>query len=383
MSRSKVIKIIIPLLFTLALSLGFLQRDEISEYLKPQAAITYFKNASTDSLTGYYQKSQDLIRGSSEKKTATFLAVGDIMLSRNVAETMTKANDPLLPFSKMSDILKATDFNFANLESPFVETNPTIGGHSLVFGAPKEYVQGLVDYNFKVLNLANNHAMDKGTEGLSFTTDLLKKNNIKTTGAHSTLIDVWAPAIAEVNGIKICFVGASYASINDGGQTKNDYVARIGDSEQLKKMITYSKIQCDFVVATMHAGTEYTTKPNQSQINFAHTAIDAGADIVIGAHPHWVQTIERYNDKYIFYSLGNFIFDQEWSRETKEGLTLKIQISNSKAQNNLQGPKVPATLESIELIPVIIENYSTPRPATPEESKKILAKIGETETILK
>ena len=81
--------------------------------------------------------------------------------------------------------------------------------------------------------------------------------------------------------------------------------------------------------------------------------------------------------------MGNFIFDQEWSRDTKEGLTLKIKISNSKSQNNLQGPKVPATLESIELIPVIIENYSTPRLATPEETTKILEKIGEKETTLK
>lgn len=408
MSRSKVIKIVIPLLFTLALALGLLQRDEISEYLKPQAAITYFKNASTDSLTGYYQKSQDIIRGSNEKKTVTFLAVGDIMLSRNVAGTIAKANDPLLPFSKMSDILKATDFNFANLESPISGRNDYNPTGSLVFNAPEKFTTGLENYNFQILNLANNHAFDQGKEGLFHTLDFLDGLGIKHSGVGKTMADAWKPAVVESNGIKICFVGASYSSVNDGGQAKNDFVARISDTENLQLSIKNAKSLCDFTIATMHAGTEYTSKPNAGQIDFAHTAIDAGADMVIGAHPHWVQTVERYcpasnapvitspwsqeetpstppcqNPRYIFYSLGNFIFDQEWSPETKQGLTVRIKISDLGSQNNLQGPKVPATLESIELIPVIIENYSTPRPATPEESKKILEKIEEKNTLLK
>lgn len=114
--------------------------------------------------------------------------------------------------------------------------------------------------------------------------------------------------------------------------------------------------------------------------------------MVIGSHPHWIQTVEKYNNKYIFYSLGNFIFDQMWSRETKEGLTLKIQISKSKFQNSqtpsaatlddLQGQQIPAKLKNIELIPIIIEGYSTPRPANEQETKKILEKIGITEKFL-
>ena len=132
----------------------------------------------------------------------------------------------------------------------------------------------------------------------------------------------------------------------------------------------------------MHAGTEYTHQPNKAQITFAHAAIDYGADMVIGHHPHWIQKIEKYNNKYIFYSLGNFIFDQMWSQETKEGLALKITLSKNLTPA-LQGPKTMAELDYIELLPVIIENFSTPRPATAEETKTILNKIGETNTILK
>jgi poly-gamma-glutamate synthesis protein (capsule biosynthesis protein) len=251
-----------------------------------------------------------------------------------------------------------------------------VGGHSLVFGAPSDYILGLVNYNFKSLNLANNHALDQGIKGLEYTLNYLDEKNIKHVGAGKNLNEAWQPAIVETRGIKICFIGASYASINDSGKTQNNYVARIDDNENLKLAIQNSKSLCNFVVTTMHAGTEYTRKPNNIQIQFAHNAIDFGADVVIGAHPHWVQTIEKYKDKYIFYSLGNFIFDQEWSQETKEGLALKIQVSKANNQNSLQGTQTFAKLENIELIPVILENYSTPRPANEDEAKKILKKIG-------
>jgi poly-gamma-glutamate synthesis protein (capsule biosynthesis protein) len=360
-----------------------------------------------------------------------FLAVGDIMLSRNVAQKIKDANNPNLPFSKMNDVLKSTDFNFGNLESPFVEKNPIVGGHSLTFAAPDEYVQNLSTSNFKILNLANNHAMDQGLKSLSYTKSLLDRYGIKYVGTGTSTKEAWEPAEINANGIKICFVGASYASVNDSGKTRNEYVARIEDLDRLKATIYNLKANCDFILATMHAGTEYTRNPNATQIKFAHAAIDYGADMVIGAHPHWIQTIEKYNPtpphpsckkssfdkhlpnettilnsldlgdgcggKYIFYSLGNFIFDQEWSQETKEGLTLKITLSKPGMAplpqnagggtaaniNDLQGQKIPATLDQIELLPVIIENYSTPRPATEEETKKILQKIGETESILK
>jgi poly-gamma-glutamate synthesis protein (capsule biosynthesis protein) len=300
--------------------------------------------------------------------------------------------------------LLTPDFNFGNFENPISSTSPVIGGHSLVFGAPKAYAAALADYKFKVLNLANNHALDQGYKGLTYTKQFLNNLGIQTTGAGNNLNDAWAPAAVEANNLKVCFVGASYSSINDGGKAVNNYVARIEDIDTLKLKIKNLKLSCDFIVATMHAGVEYVRKPNQAQINFAHAAIDAGADMVIGAHPHWVQTIERYcpapsspiegrmpegqemlncpNPKYIFYSLGNFIFDQMWSQDTREGLAIKIQISKPKSLNQLQGTHQSAKLDSVELIPIIIDNYSTPRPATAEETKNILKKIDINESIL-
>jgi len=276
-----------------------------------------------------------------------------------------------------------------------------IGGHSLVFSAPPGYGAGLKDYNFQILNLANNHAYDQQLPGIDNTRQLLDQLGIAHEGTGDNLDEAWTPAVVTSNGIKICFIGASFSSLNDGGKTKNDYVARIEDADRLKSVILNLRSTCDFIVATMHVGTEYTRNPNKAQVGFAHAAIDDGADIVIGAHPHWVQTIEKYKGKYIFYSLGNFIFDQNFSPDTMEGLTLKITLSKtgclpspllrgdapsaSEGQrgcaDDLQGSRTPATLDSIQLLPVIIRS-SQPRPATADESKNILRKIGENDNVL-
>lgn len=322
-----------------------------------------------------------------------FLATGDIMLSRLVAANIKETNNPLLPFQGMSQLLESSTFNFGNLECTFsppenytkegqfskVMANDSGGGttdaHTLVLSAPRENIQGLIKYNFKILNLANNHAFDQGLNGLLYTAAYLDSNNIKHMGIGPTIRDGWEPAIVETQGIKICFIGASYSSVNDHGQVKNNYVARIQDLDSLKASIVKAKSECNFTVVSMHAGKQYTRNPIPSQITFAHTAIDNGADIVIGAHPHWIQTIEKYQGKYIFYSLGNYIFNQDFSQDTKEGLVLKIKLTTG-------GPNESAKLQSIELIPIIIEHNSTPRVANEVEATSILEKIGQTEKVI-
>lgn len=246
------------------------------------------------------------------------------------------------------DLLKSSDFNFANLESPFSKSDAFTAKNTLVFNAPKANVAGLKEYNFAVLNLANNHAFDQGKDGIDITAEVLDNNGLLHMGTGETLEEAWTPAIIEKNGIKIAFIGASYSSVNDGGKTLNNYVARIEDVDRLTAQVSRLKSSVDFIVVTMHAGTEYTPKANQSQIDFARAAIDAGADIVIGAHPHWVQNKEIYKDKPIYYSLGNFIFDQDWSEETKKGLALKITLSKPVRSSKSRGSNNSATITDIQ-----------------------------------
>ena len=304
---------------------------------------------------------------------ATFLAVGDIMLSRGVADVINRAGDPLVPFSALEKELLSTDFNFGNLESP-VSGNDSRVGKGLVFNARKADIAGLVKYKFKVVNLANNHALDQGANGLQFTRDFLTEKGIEYLGVGADLTEAWKPKFVEANGVKIGFVGASYASINDGGVARNNYVARVEDEEQLKAAIESARKQSDFVVVTMHAGIEYVRLPDKTQVKFARAAVDFGADVVIGAHPHWVQVTEEYKGKMIYYSLGNFIFDQR-KPETILGLMLKIRVKTSANADER------ATLDSIEYMPVVIEKMGIPRLATPSEAKMILQKINITDAV--
>jgi poly-gamma-glutamate capsule biosynthesis protein CapA/YwtB (metallophosphatase superfamily) len=387
MTRSRIIAISIGIFFVLLAALGVARRAQSPEF--PPEVRT---GASSNSTLEDFFRTAKTIAPESHETTVRFTAVGDIMLSRNVAGTIAKANDPLLPFRKMESYLSSADFNFGNLESPISGRNDFNPSGSLVFNAPTSYTQGLMDYKFKIINLANNHALDQGENGLSYTRKFLESLGITHIGTGGTLDEAWQGKTITINGVSIGFIGASYSSVNDGGKATNDFVARIEDLNRLKQSVTALKTQSDFVVVTMHAGTEYTHTPNQGQIDFARAAIDAGADMVIGAHPHWVQTIEQYNGKYIFYSLGNFIFDQEWSQDTKEGLALSITLSSTKKKNptipqaatsdDLQGTRIGATLKEITLIPVIIENYSTPRPANEAEAAKILQKINQPDTTL-
>lgn len=302
---------------------------------------------------------------------ATFIAAGDIMLSRGVARAIERERNPAFPFLRLAEIFASTDFNFANLETP-ISGNDTVLGRNLIFNTRKSDIEGLIKYNFKIVTLANNHALDQGIAGLRHTQSFLQGRGIEHVGVGENLAEAWSPKIVTANGIRIGFVGASYASINDGGVATNPYVARIEDEANLKAAIERLKSDCDFIVATMHAGIEYTRRPHAPQIAFARAAIDAGADIVIGHHPHWIQTLEQYKGKFIFYSLGNFIFDQR-KPDTKEGLMLRISVGH----RSIGESRIPrATVDQIELLPVIIEQLGQPRQATQIETQSIFRKIG-------
>lgn len=317
--------------------------------------------------------------GPAKETKITFAAVGDMMISRGVARTIDReGGDPLVLFSGMKDIFTATDFNFGNLESP-VSGNDSRVGKGLVFNARKKDIEGLVKYNFKIVNLANNHALDQGAAGLAYTQQYLTEKGILYTGVGANLDEAWKHKVIEVKGVKVAFIGAAYSSINDNGSVRNNFVARIDEVDRLKASIQKARAESDYVVVTMHAGIEYVRNPHQPQIDFARAAIDGGADIVIGAHPHWIQTFEKYKDKYIFYSLGNFIFDQ-LPQDRKEGLVLNITL----VKNEGGAREKPETkFEKIEMVPVLIERMGVPRPATDAEAKVIFKKFNAPEPVLK
>jgi poly-gamma-glutamate capsule biosynthesis protein CapA/YwtB (metallophosphatase superfamily) len=301
-------------------------------------------------------------------QTTTIFLAGDIMLSRNVAAAMYKANDFTLPFQKIADVTKSADIAFANLESPFNDTGDHSVEGSLIFNGDPKSIDGLTYAGIDILSTANNHTLDQRYAGLTFTYKFLVENHIipigTTTACHSG-------QIITKNNVKFGFLAYSYTAKNDGGKTIDSEVCDANNLKQLKLDIINLKAKSDIVIVSMHAGTEYVREPNTLQTSFAQAASDAGADIVVGAHPHWIQKpIEKIGDKtWVFYSLGNFVFDQMWSQDTREGMTVLLTFKDK-------------TLDKIELKPIIIDNYCCPRWANEEETKAILNKINLTSPIL-
>jgi len=290
----------------------------------------------------------------------TLVAVGDIMLSRTVEQKMIQRNDWLYPFRETYQITTAGDIVFANLESPIIK-GPIIETGQMVFRTDPQSVEGLKFGGFNVLSLANNHMKNYGQEGIEKTIEYLDQAGIAYTGAGLDIEKARQPAIMEIQGIKFGFI-----AYTDGSFTPNNYEAtenRAGSpflkTEILIEGISNLKERVDVIIVSMHAGTEYSNTPNQKQIDFAHTAIDNGASLVIGHHPHVVQPIEQYKNGYILYSLGNFIFDQMWSEPTRKSVIVTITFKNE-------------AIESIDLTPLKIYYYAQPRVLNNEEGQNII-----------
>lgn len=258
---------------------------------------------------------------------------GDIMLSRTVNAQMEKYKNYSWPFAKIYPLFYDADLAIANLESPFLITNDyRVPTDSFYFKANPKSIQALTSAGFDVLSLANNHILNQGQAGLRDTAKILDEAGIAYTGLVSKNL-----VIKESQGIKFAFLSYTYS---DGLKL----VADMLNAAQVESDIAASKKQADVVIVLMHAGTEYTGAPNKQQIDFAHEVIDAGADLVIGSHPHWPQTMENYQGKTIIYSLGNLVFDQMWSKETSRGLTAKVYFKDKK-------------IDHIDYIPIDIKDY--------------------------
>ena len=273
-----------------------------------------------------------------EEKPIELIFVGDIMLDRGVKYMVEKHgnNDFSFPFFKIADEIKNADLIIANLESQ-ISNKGSNAGSIYSFRAPIEAMQGLIYAGIDIVSLANNHAFDYSGQALKDSLERLVNNNISPIGAGNEY-QAFSPTIKTINGstnspLSLAFfaytdqmpVSAQAKGENFGIAVINkDNIARIKTDIELAKQLT------DIVVVSLHWGTEYAKEPSLEQTNLAQNIIDAGADLVIGHHPHVIQKYEKYKNGYIFYSLGNFIFDQGFSDETMEGAIAKIIIKDKK-----------------------------------------------------
>lgn len=263
-----------------------------------------------------------------EEERVKLLFVGDIMPSRYVAKAMYEHGYDY-PFASTTDIIKDADIAFANLESPILDGR-AVRAHEMRFRTDVKFTPALARAGFDIVTLANNHARDQGEKGLQETLRVLQEEHIATVGAGTTSL-AYTPTYLSAKGLVIAFVAQNDRTPVPSSTCANDTTIGTAcfDIQKLQHSIVEAKSHADFVVFTMHAGDEYVPEPNALQVSYAHAAIDAGADIVIGHHPHVVESRELYNGKWIYYSLGNFVFDQNWSRETSLGLMLTVNVGKT------------------------------------------------------
>ncbi len=257
----------------------------------------------------------------------TFTFGGDIMLDRGVRASVVKNfnNDYSALFTKL-DVFKKADIAFANLEGTASDQGKDI--HNLYsFRMDPAVVPALKGAGFSVLSVANNHIGDWGRIAYIDTLARLKENEILYAGGGNTKTEAETPAIIEKYGMKIGFLG--FSDKGPDNMAADDGVAGqlLANDPDFDNIIKNAAKQVDYLVVSFHFGEEYQTKHNARQEFLAHKAVDDGAKLIIGAHPHVPEDTEVYKNSYIAYSLGNLIFDQSWSKPTMQGMILEIKLN--------------------------------------------------------
>lgn len=278
------------------------------------------------------EKSEPKIEQTKEKKKEPVITkiyfVGDMMLTRGVESSVNKNfGGKFSELFKNVPELKEADILFGNLEGPISENGNNVGS-KYSFRLKPAVLPVLKETGFDVLSFANNHIGDWNVRAFNDTLANLKEYNILFTGAGENKDIAETPTIIEKNGIRFGFIGFSDVGPNWMKATNEKSGILLAKDPNYSSIIKKAKEICDFLIVSIHFGEEYKPEHNIRQEKLAHLAIDSGADIIIGHHPHVEQDIEIYQGKTIIYSLGNFIFDQYFSEETMRGMVYMLTFEN-------------------------------------------------------
>jgi poly-gamma-glutamate capsule biosynthesis protein CapA/YwtB (metallophosphatase superfamily) len=248
----------------------------------------------------------------SSDTTITLMAVGDIMLGRTIGE-MIETEGIESPFAFTAETLSTADITLGNLECS-ISNQGEPEEKTYAFRAPITAAESLFYGGFDLVSLANNHILDYGPDALEDTLKTLNDQSILTIGAGMDADQAYQPTIVEVNGLKVAFLAfADVPTIDYDYTTWEAGIDKPGIAwahpDRVIQGVQAAKAQADIVIVLFHNGYEIAQKVSAAQQEVAHLAIDHGASLVIGSHPHVLQRIEEYNGGLIVYSMGNFVFD--------------------------------------------------------------------------
>ncbi len=252
---------------------------------------------------------------------------GDVMLSRFVGHMARQRGDPALPLRDLAPVLAAADIAFVNLEAPFSDRGRLVES-GMIFKAEPEMIGALELAGIDIVSTANNHARDCNGYGVEFTLDWLARHGIANAGSAKSAEAAHSGAVLVRNETRFGFLAYTYDQSNGNHKDSDDRVVTM-NVNQMRRDVAGLLSRADVVIVSMHAGQEYSRRPNRQQIDFAHAAIGAGARVVVGHHPHVVQPWERVGEGVIFYSLGNLVFDQFQRVETQHGALAELRFAGS------------------------------------------------------
>lgn len=305
-------------------------------------------------------------------KITTVTVTGDVMLGRRVGERLDAAGDPSATLRPMARRLAAADLTVGNLESTLSKAGaPRQGGDS--FGASPDVLEGLRLAGYDVLSVANNHVGDYGPVALVRTVRRLRAGGFLPVGAGADLGSASRGVTVERNGTTFGIV--AFDAIGEtpaaGTRAPGAFRLRMGprtgplvqaDLDRVTGILRDLRPRVDVLMVVPHWGAQYTHRTVRDQRLVAKALVDAGADVVAGMHPHWVQGVETVGDGLVAYSLGNFVFDMNSSRKTQEGAVLELTFWAGE-------------LKGARLVPVVIGPDFAPRVAPGARGDQILRDI--------
>lgn len=294
------------------------------------------------------------------------------MLARDLV-TLMEQHGALYPFERVVHLLQDGDVTVANLEVALTERGAP-ADKLYTFRAPPRFASGLFDAGIDVVSLGNNHTADFGPEGIEDTLFALAAAAVRYAGAGMDEASARRPAIIEAEGLRIAFLSYTDVLENTFAGPGSAGVA-MATLDSIAEDVAAARARADVVVVLLHFGVEYTDAPQPAQRQLARAAIDAGALLVLGHHPHTLQGWERYGGGLIVYSLGNFVFDLD-----------EEDLANL-GPRAFQTAVVYVTLDADEVLDVRVEPVfidpaeNRPRPASPEEAAAILQRIDQLNAI--
>ncbi|MBN1559936.1 CapA family protein [candidate division KSB1 bacterium] len=295
----------------------------------------------------------------------TIAAVGDLMMSSWIIDVVQEKGVDF-PFDSTRHFIQSAEVAIANLEAPLTTKGERFADKKYTFKVPPHFVAGIARAGFDIVTMANNHIADFGCEGILNTVAALQEAGIHHCGAGRNIDEACAPTILDVNGVKVAFLGFSMTYPDDFWATRTRCGTCYPTEQLLYERVTQAERLADLTIVSFHWGAEKHNEPRAYQMSYGRHAIDCGADLVLGHHPHVLQGVELYRGKLIAYSLGNYVF-ASYSGSSRTSMVLRAKIA-------------PNGLLLAKIIPINVHNASInfqPVAFSGEMKKRVLEELND------